>query len=109
MKLVRLYESINLSLGKLIRSLKYNNVSGSIDILKNLFLYIADSYKYIDPDIFSGLWTLKNDILSAETKHSFFMKSKFVNKSSLIDEAEIINKVIRAKKDELIDYVENVG
>lgn len=108
-KIIGLYESLNLLLEKLIRSLRYSNVSESTEILKNLFLYISDSYKYIDSDIFEGLWTLKNDILSAETKHSFFMKSKFVNKQLLVDKAEIINKVIRVKKDELIDYIECVG
>lgn len=93
----------------LIRALKYSHVDVSEDILKDLFLYMSDAYKYIDPEIYEGIWTLKNDILSAPKKKSFFQKVKFKDREPLINSAEIINKTLKVKHDELIDYVECLG
>lgn len=105
----KFYKDMSKFLDKLIRALKYNNVTESTDILKDLFLYISDAYKYIDSDIFEDIWTLKNDILSAPKKKSFLHSVKFADKNMLVNNAEIIKKVIQAKKDELIDYIESVS
>ena len=51
------YTNITTYVEKLIRSLKYNNIAEATDILKSLFMYMSDAYKYIDTDIFESLWT----------------------------------------------------
>lgn len=102
------YERILLHIEKLIRTLKYNEVKQSKDILKDLFLFLSDAYKYIDSDIFESIWTLKNDILSAPIKKSWFKDIKFQDRMKLVNSAEIIKKVISIKQSELIDYIETV-
>ncbi len=69
---------------------------------------MSDTYQYIDTDIFESLRTLKNDIFSAPLQKSFLRKSKFKNRDSLVNCAEIINKVIQIKNKELVDYIEHV-
>lgn len=103
------YERVVTYLEKLIREIKYRNCEKSKDVLKDLFLYMSDVYKYIDSDIFESLWTLKNDVLSAQTKLSFFKNKKFKDNTSLLSNAEILKKIITIKKEELISYVENIG
>lgn len=100
------YINIITFIEKLIRALKYNNIKESVDILKDLFMYISDSYKYIDADIFESLWTLKNDILTAPKKHSWLHGEKFKDKSQYIEKAKILKKVLSKKNEELIDYIE---
>ncbi len=102
------YKRILLHIEKLIRTLKYNEVKQSKDILKDLFLFLSDAYKYIDSDIFESIWTLKNDILSAPIKKSWFKDIKFQDRMKLVNSAEIIKKVISIKQSELIDYIETV-
>lgn len=108
LRIINYYNGIWDLVHKLIRALKYNNVDNSKNILKELFMYMSDAYKYIDSDIFESLWTLKNDILGAEVKKSFFKGIKFKDRELLISNAEIISKVITEKKDELVDYIECV-
>ena len=96
-------------LEKLIRALKYNNITETIDVLKDLFMFMSDAYKFIDTDIFEGLWTLKNDILTAPKKKSWLRGEKFQDKSLYLNTAEILNKVIKTKREELLDYIECVG
>lgn len=100
------YTNITTYVEKLIRSLKYNNIAEATDILKSLFMYMSDAYKYIDTDIFESLWTLKNDILTAPRKRSWLRGEKFQNRHQYIEKAEILKKVIIAKNEELIDYIE---
>lgn len=92
----------------IIKSLKYNDETKVKNIFKDLFLYLSDAYKYIDTDIFESLWTLKNDVFSAPIKKSFFHKTKFENKEPLLNCAEVINKIIKIKYEELLDYIEQV-
>ena len=93
----------------IIKALKYASVKDTLEVLKELFMYMSDYYKYIDANIFECLWTLKNDILTSPKRRFLFGSEKFKNKESLIDRSDIINKVIKEKHDELIDYNENVG
>ena len=102
------YDSVIKYIDKLIRALKYNNISESVDILKDLFLFMSDIYKYIDTDIFESLWTLKNDILSAPKKHSWLRGEKLKDRTRYVEAAEVIRKVIGIKKDELLNYLEIV-
>ena len=95
-------------MNELHKNLRLNNVSDSKEILKEMFLYIADVAKYIDDDIYLHIRTLKNDILSASLKKGWFKPIKFRNKSSLSDNAEIIVKVINQKLTELESYVSSV-
>ena len=108
MKISAFYEEILKFMESLIRAVKYNDTKNSYNLLKELFLYLSDTYKYIDSDIFESLWTLKNDIISAKTTKSFFRGTKFKDKTSLLNNAEILKKVISVKKDELVDYIECV-
>ena len=108
MRVANFYKGMITYTDKLIDSVRINNVVESKEVLKDLFLFMSDAYKYIDTDIFESLWTLKNDIFRAKTKRTFFGKPKFLDKTPLLDCAEIINKVIKIKHDELLDYIENV-
>lgn len=103
------YKNIITFMEKLIRALKYNDISNTTDILKSLFLYLSDAYKYVDTDIFESLRTLKNDILSAPKKKSWFKGEKFRDRNLYIDKADILKKVIEAKNDELTDYISNIN
>lgn len=103
------YKNIITFMEKLIRALKYNDISDTTNILKSLFLYMSDAYKYIDTDIFESLRTLKNDILSAPKKKSWFKGEKFRDRNLYIDKADILKKVIKAKNDELADYISNIN
>ena len=111
MRISNIYKEIIRHTEKLVREIKYNNAPKAKDILKDLFMFMSDTYKYIDTDIFEGLWTLKNDILSAPMTGSFLFgrKTKFKNKDSILSQAEILKKVITAKNEELIDYVSHVA
>ena len=109
MRITNFYNKMLDFVHKLIRALKYNNIQESEDILKDLFLFMSDAYRYIDSDIFESLWTLKNDILSAPKKRSFFKGEKFEDKTCFVDTAEIIYKVITIKRDELVDYVKSLN
>ena len=84
---------------KLIRALKYNDIKDTTDILKSMFLYLSDAYKYIDTDIFESIRTLKNDILSAPKKKSWFKGEKFSDRNLYIDKADI-NKLRK-----MLDYI----
>ena len=109
MRISNFYKEMIHHMDKLIHNLKFSNVKDSKDTLKDLFLLMSDAYKYIDTDIFESIWTLKNDIYRAELKKSFFGKPKFKDKNPLLSCAEIINKIIKIKNDELADYIENIG
>lgn len=109
MRITNFYNKMLDFVHKLIRALKYNNIQETEDILKDLFLFMSDAYRYIDSDIFESLWTLKNDILSAPKKRSFFRGEKFEDKTRFVDTAEIIYKVITIKRDELIDYITSIN
>ncbi len=109
LKIANYYERIINLLEKLIREIKYRNIEKSINLLKELYLFLSDKYKFVDSDILESILTLKNDILSAPTKPSFFVNKKFKENTSLLANAEILKKVITVKKEELISYVENIG
>lgn len=109
MRIAGFYKEMITYMKKLIRALKYNDPDGAKNTLKDLFLLMSDAYKFIDTDIFESIWTLKNDIFSAELKKSFFKKDKFKNKENLLNCAEIIRKVIMIKNSELADYIEQIG
>lgn len=108
LRIVNFYDRMIHLVEKLIRALKYNNIKESTDILKDLFLFMSDAYKFIDSDIFESLWTLKNDILSAPKKHSWLRGEKFQDRTRYVDTADIIKKVIQTKRDELVEYIDNV-
>ena len=108
-RISNIYTNLINYLSKLIRSIKYNDIIKTKNILKDLFLYLSDSYKYIDADIFEGIWTLKNDIMTAQTKKSFFKGEKFKERENILNSAEIMKKIIIAKNDENLDYLETVG
>ena len=103
-----IYNNVIHFLDKLIRSVKYNDILKTKNILKDLFMYLSDTYKYVDSDIFESIWTLKNDILSAKTKKSFFKGEKFSDKDPILRTAEVLRKVVIAKYEENIDYLETV-
>jgi len=102
------YTKINRYMEELIKSIRLNNVGDSIELLKDMFLYMSDVYKYIDTDIFENIWTLKNDIISAPVKKGWFKNLKFRNKQKYLDSAELINKVLLIKISELAHYVKEV-
>lgn len=105
-KIANIYRVIIELMSKLLYSIKHNNVSNSVECLKNLFLYMSDFYKYIDFDIYESILTLKNDIFSAKKIKTFFSGEKFSNKESILNPAEIIYKVLLEKYNEIIDYIE---
>lgn len=105
----RHYKQLITYVDKLIKALKFSNVEDSEEVLKDLYLYMSDAYKYVDSEILEGLWTLKNDILSAPKKKTFFQKVKFKDREPLVNSAEIIDKTLKIKREELIDYVECLG
>ena len=108
MYIVGIYKKVIEFIEDLVKSLKYGSVKDTTVVLKDLFMYMSDFYKYIDTNIFESLWTIKNDILMAPKHRFLFGSEKFNNKEKLIDRTEILNKVIKAKYDELVDYLETV-
>lgn len=106
--IVEYYSQIEQYFEELIKALKLNNVNDTKELLKEMFLYMSNIYKFIDTDVFESIWTLKNDILSAPIKKGWFKNIKFRNKEKYIDIAEIINKVIKEKRKELEEYVNDI-
>ncbi len=109
MRISNFYKQMLGYIDKLMRELRYNNPEKTLDVLKDLFLFMSDTYKFIDSDIFESLWTLKNDILTAQKKKSWLRGEKFSEKTKYIDTLEIIKKVVTIKLEELLDYIETVG
>ena len=103
------YERIVKSLQELLRTLKYNDVNKTNDVLKDLFIFLSDAYRFVDPDVFESLWTLKNDILTAPKTKSWFKGEKFKDKELYISTVDILKKVIESKLIELEDYIKTVG
>ena len=108
-KISHIYKTMIGLIELLTRNLKRNSVVKAKNVLKELFLYMSDFYKYIDSDLFENLVLLKNEILSAPTVFSLFRNEKFKNNEHLLVSSDIIRKVLQAKYDELIDYIEQVG
>ncbi|MCD8378470.1 MAG: patatin-like phospholipase family protein, partial [Candidatus Gastranaerophilales bacterium] len=102
------YTKINQFLEELSKALRLNNVLDSKEILKDMFLYISDIYKYIDTDIFENIRTLKNDIMTAPLKKGWFKNLKFRNKQKYIDVTQLIIKVVTIKKQELENYAKEL-
>ena len=102
------YLKINKYLEELIKSLKTNTVKDTYELLKELFLYIPDIYKYIDANIFEALLTLKNDIAAAPLKKGWFKSIKFKNKQQYIKFAEHIYAAVNTKKSELDSYIKEI-
>lgn len=103
------YEQIIKFLSELIRCLKYNDVNKTEDVLKDMFIFMSDAYRFIDPDINESIWTLKNDILNAEKVKSWFKGKKYKYKNKYITQSVIIQKVLNVKLLELKDYVQHIG
>ena len=106
--IITYYTKVNRYLEEIIKTLKLNNVIETKELLKDLFIYLPDIYKYIDEDIFESLSTLKNDIMGASLKTGWFKKLKFRNKDIFVDNAEIISKVVTVKQKELAQYVTEI-
>ena len=109
LEIIQYYSELIKHIRSLKRELKYNNVEKSVSIIKNMFVYLSDVNKYIDNDIYNDLWTLKNDILSAELTKSWLKKVKFKNRTNLITSAEVLEKVVNIKNDELKNYIDRVS
>ena len=109
LRISEFYNQMLVYLNNMIRALKYNDVVQTKNILKDLFLFMSDAYKFIDSDIFEGVWTLKNDILSDSLKKSWLRGKKFKNKDSYLNNAEILKRVIESKREELLDYIKTIG
>ena len=107
-RIAEIYKILKGYMFNIIRAIKYNDEKTTKNVFKDLFLSISDSNKFIDSDIYESLCTLKNDVFSARLAKSFFHKTKFENKEPLLNCAEILNKVIQIKYDELIDYIEQI-
>lgn len=107
--LIEYYTKINQYMEELKKNIRLNNVTDSKELLKDLFLYLSDVYKYIDYDIYESIRTLKNDIMTAPLKTGWFKNLKFRNKEIFANTADIICKVITVKSSELNAYVEEVS
>jgi len=108
-RISKFYDRMSDYVNEMIRFIKYNEVDKTKEKIKDLFLFMSDAYKYIDADIVEGLWTLKNDVFAATLKKSWLRGEKFADRNSILNNAEIIKRVIDCKNDELKDYILKVG
>lgn len=108
-RISKFYDRMSVYVSEMIRFIKYNEVDKTKEKIKDLFLFMSDAYKYIDADIVEGLWTLKNDVFAAQMKKSWLRGEKFADRNSILNNAEIIKRVIDCKNDELKDYILKVG
>lgn len=107
-RIVEYYTKILRYLKELSKNISQNNVSDTKELFKEMFLYLSDVFSYIDIDIYEGLRTLKNDVFSASLKSGWFKSQKFRNTDNFKKNADVLTKVISAKKDELVEYINNV-